>query len=111
MRAAQLCSPTRHRPCFQAWQLELAAGATNAPIAVVPNADGEVSVELYVDKQICEAFASDATGPGFAVATFGCLPASTAATGVAFYPTAMGGAKLKGSLSDIAGSILPPPGV
>lgn len=50
-------------------------------------------------------------GSRFAVATFGRSPASTAATGVTFYPTAMGGAKLKGSLSDIAGSILPPPGV
>ena len=56
---------------------------------------------------------SDASGTGFAAVTFGCgcSPARGCSTGsaVVLTPVSMGGAKVEGSLSEMAGSILPPP--
>ena len=80
---------------------------------VVPTAEGRIRVELFVDQQICEAFISDESGTGFAAATFscGCSAALGCSDGsaVVLTPVSMGGAKVEGSLSDMEGSILPPP--
>ena len=56
---------------------------------------------------------SDASGTGFAAATFGCdcsaaLGCSNGSA-VVLTPVSMGGVKVEGSLSDMEGSILPTP--
>ena len=68
-----------------------------------------VTIELFVDQQICELFLHDGKGKGSAVTTFGCSPVTDADNAVSLYTAGVDGASVKGVCSDMAGSIMPPP--
>jgi sucrose-6-phosphate hydrolase SacC (GH32 family) len=93
------------------WQLDVPG--VHSPIGVLlPSVAGQqaqaVSLELFVDQQVCEVFLHDGRGQGSAAATFGCSPPSADANGVGVVLAGSEGVKVSGAVSDMRGCILPP---
>ena len=88
------------------WQLRVPGVPT--PISVMPTPQHMLTLELFVDQQVCEVFVHDGRGQGSAVATFACQPQHEEATGVGVGVVGVDGVRVSGALSDMAGCILPP---
>ena len=104
------CDALGHPGCTSGligWQLHVPGVST--PISVLPTPQHTVTLELFVDQQVCEVFVHDARGQGSAVATFACHPQHPTAMGVGVILIGVDGVRVSGALSDMDGCILPPP--
>ena len=104
------CDALGHAGCtsgLMGWQLRVPGVPT--PISVMPTPQHMLTLELFVDQQVCEVFVHDGRGQGSAVATFACQPQHEEATGVGVGVVGVDGVRVSGALSDMAGCILPPP--
>jgi hypothetical protein len=107
------CDALGHSGCTSGivgWQLDVPATVARIGVLLPPGPGVKtVTLELFVDQQICELFLHDGRGHGSAASTFGCSSADGTATAVDLRTVGVGGVKVSGALSDMKGSILPAP--
>ena len=104
------CDALGHPGCtsgLMGWQLHVPGVTT--PITLLPTSQRTLTLELFVDQQVCEVFAHDKRGRGAVVSTFACSAPHSDATGVSVVVVGAEGVRVRGALSDMDGCILPPP--